>query len=148
MKKINIKNSITKLMKENPIVLFFVIGNFLNALILRLFTTGHLGFRAMFFDLVFILILTTISFLLKKRQILYYYLASLFMISICVINSIYHNYYSSFVSVSLLATSVFVKDVGDVVIKFALKPTDWIYFWVMFGLYITIKKNNKKVSNG
>lgn len=146
MKKINLKKYITNLTKENHIVLFFLLGNFLNAIILRLFTTGHLGFRAMFFDLAFVLILTSISFILKKGQILYYYLASLFMISICVINSIYHNYYSSFVSVSLLATSVFVKDVGDVVIDFALKATDWIYFWVILGLYIITKRNSKKLS--
>ena len=146
MKKINLKKVITNLTKENHIVLFFLLGNFLNAIILRLFTTGHIGFRAMFFDLSFILVLTAISFLLKKRQMLYYYLASLFMVSICVINSIYHNYYSSFVSVSLLATSVFVKDVGDVVIDFALKATDLIYFWVILGLYIINKRKNKKIS--
>ena len=146
MKKFNIKNAITKIAKENPIVLYFVIGNFLNGIFLRLFTTGHLGFRAMFFDLVFILILTTVSFLLKKRQILYYYLASLFMILICVINSIYYNYYTSFSSISLLATSVFVKDMGDIVVEFALKATDWIYMWVVIGLYIVVKKNNKKIS--
>ena len=145
MKNNNIKKSITDFIKENHIASFFLISNLLNAIILRLFTTGHFGLRAMFFDLSFVLILTAISFLLKKRQILYYYIATLLMISICVINSIYHNYYASFVSVSLLATSVFVKDVGDVVIDFALKATDWLYFWALIGLYIIVKRNNKKV---
>ena len=146
MKKINIKKYITNLPKENPIILFFLLGNSLNGLILRLFTTGNFGLRAIFFDVAFALIFVAISFLLKRGQILYYFLASLFMIFICIINSCYYNYYTSFSSISLLASSVFVKDLGDIVVEFALKATDWIYIWVVIGLYIVVKRTNKKIT--
>jgi len=147
MKKNNIKYSITKLKKDYQVVLFFLIGNFLNTVLLRIFTTGHIGFRALFFDFGFVLFLSAISFLFRKRQITYFYLATIFMVIICVVNSIYYNYYASFVSVSLLATSVFVKDVGDAVIDLALRITDLIYLWVIIGLFIVVRKN-KKVPNG
>mgnify|MGYP003297294173 CR=1 FL=1 len=63
------------------------------------------------------------------------------MVAICVINSIYYNYYTSFVSISLLATSVFVKDVGDAVVDFAIQAKDWVYLWQFIGLFIVIKKS-------
>jgi len=147
MKKINIKQFITKLKKNYQVVLFFLIGNFLNAILLRIFTTGHIGFRALFFDFSFVLFLSGISFLFKKKQVAYYYLTTILMVIICIINSIYYNYYGSFVSVSLLATSVFVKDVGDAVIDLALRITDLIYLWTIAGLFIVLRKNNKKLSN-
>ena len=74
-------------------------------------------------------------------------MTSIFLIAICVINSIYYNYYSSFVSASLLATSVFVKDFGDVIIEFAINIKDWIYLWqIIFMILIIIKYSNKEVN--
>lgn len=133
---VNIKNNY-------PVTLLFTVGNFINAIVLRLFTTGSFGIRALFFDFTFVMIMTGISFLIKKRnRTVYYFLATLFMVAICIINSIYYNYYESFVSASLLATSVFVKDVGDAVVDFALKATDWIYLWIFIGLFLVVKKTD------
>ena len=142
MKKINkIIEFLKKIKKDYPVLVFFVIANFLNAILLRLFTTGSFGIRATFIDLGFVILLASLSLVIKKKgRNLYYVLTSLFMVACCVINAIYYNYYTSFVSASLLATSVFVKDVGDAVIDFAIKPTDWIYLWEFIGLYIVIKK--------
>ena len=84
---VNIKNNY-------PVTLFFTVGNFINAIVLRLFTTGSFGIRALFFDFTFVMIMTGISFLIKKRnRTVYYFLATLFMVAICIINSIYYNYY-------------------------------------------------------
>ncbi len=147
MSKIKIKkiiNFFNKLRIDYPVFLFFIVGNFVNAVLLRLMTTGTFAIRALFFDLGFVLFMGAISFLVKKSgRNVYYILASLFMIAICIINSIYYNYYSSFASASLLATSVFVKDVGDAVVDFALKITDWVFLWIFVGFYIVIKKTNE-----
>ena len=151
MKKILkiIKDTFIDIKKNRPVLLFYVVANFINGVMIRFITTGTFAIRAMFFDLGFVMVLGSLSLLIKKKnnRILYYYLTSLYMVACCVINAIYYNYYSSYVSVSLLATSVFVKDVGDAVLDFAIKPTDWIYLWVFIGLYIVIKKSKDKGNN-
>ena len=147
MKNKNKKEKVVKLMntikKDYRIELFFVIANIINTILLRLFTSGNFVVRSIFFDLGFLLIIVSLSFLVKKKK-LYFGISSLITVACCVINSIYYNYYNSFVSISLLATSVFVKDVGDAVVDFALRPTDWIYLWEFIGLYLVIKKNTFK----
>ena len=157
LKKINFKKfSLKKIIdyiitniKDNPIIVLYILGNTFNGLLLRLFTTGHFLVRALFFDFSFVLFFAAIGFLVKKkRRMRYYYITTFLMVLICVVNSMYYNYYASFVSVSLLATSVFVKDVGDAVTEFAVKATDWIYLWIFFGLYFVNKKkiNEYRVS--
>ena len=148
MKNISFKKIIDKyvlMFKNNPVLIIFILGNLFNALVLKLFTVGKITFRGMLFDLAFVLLLGALSLLIKpKRRIIYYYLTTLFMVAVCVINSIYYNYYYSFVSASLLATSVFVKDVGDAVSAFALKVTDWVYFWIFIGIFLVNKKYNSE----
>ena len=149
MKKLNLKKKVLKcidVIKKNPLLVLYVFGNFFNALLLKLFTTGKFLFRAMILDFGFVMVLASLSFLIKpKRRIYYYYLTTLFMVAICIINSMYYNYYASFVSASLLATSVFVKDVGDAVSEFAIKITDWVYLWIFIGLYLAHKKNKGEI---
>lgn len=142
---IKIKEKIKSIVKDYPVLLLFVLGNFINAVMLRLLTTGSFGIRAMFIDLGFVLLLASFSFLIKiKRRNVYYILVSFILMAICIINSMYYNYYASFVSISLLATSVFVKDVGDAVVDFALKFGDWIYLLAFFVIiYLCYKKKEK-----
>ena len=142
MKKIELKNEL-EMFKDNPIIILYIFGNSLNALLLRLFTTGRFGIRALFFDFSFVLLLAALSFLIKKKnRMRYYYLTTFLMVAICIINVMYYNYYSSFASASLLATSVFVKDVGDAVTTFAIRATDWIYLWIFVALFFIKKKYN------
>ena len=142
MKKIELKNEL-EMFKDNPIIILYIFGNSLNALLLRLFTTGRFGIRALFFDFSFVLLLAALSFLIKKKnRMRYYYLTTFLMVAICIINVMYYNYYSSFASASLLATSVFVKDVGDAVTTFAIRVTDWIYLWIFVALFLMKKKYN------
>jgi len=144
-KKLKKMNEFIDMVKINyPVLSFFVLANFINALAIRLITTHTFAIRALFFDLGFVLFMASFSFLIKKSgRRIYYILATLFMVAICIINSIYYNYYSSFVSASLIATSVFVKDVGDAVIDFAIKWQDWIYFWSLIGIFILLKKKQE-----
>ncbi len=146
--KLKMKEIITffkKIKNDYPVMIFFTISNFINALLLRILTTGSFSIRAFLFDMGFVLLLGSLSMLVKKKnRNIYYIVVSFIMVACCIINSIYYNYYNSFVSISLLATSVFVKDVGDAVVDFALKASDWIYLWEFIGLYIVIKKNKNK----
>lgn len=146
MKKIieRIKIGFSKIKKDYPVLLFYIIANIINAILLGIFSTGNFSIRALLFNIGYVLIMGSFSFLIKKKnRNIYYFLTSFYMIACCVVNVMYYNYYSSFVSVSLLATSVFVKDVGDAVMDMVIRPTDWIYLWEFIGLYIVIKKSHE-----
>lgn len=143
-----LKNFIFNFRRNYPVLLFYIISNFINSVLFRLFTTGSFKIRSLFFDMGFIILLSAFSFLIKKNgKKTYYIITSILLVAICIINSMYYNYYSSFVSISLLATSVFVEDFGDVIIEFALNIKDWIYLWqLIFLILIIIKYSNKEIN--
>ena len=140
-----IKIGLKKSNEDYPILLFYILANVINAILLGIFSMSSFSIRALLFNIGYVLIMGSFSFLIKKKnRNIYYWITSFYMVACCIVNIIYYNYYSSFVSVSLLATSVFVKDVGDAVMDMAIRPTDWIYLWELIGLYIVIKKNREK----
>ena len=145
---IEIKKFMFNFGSNYPVLLFYIISNFINSILIRLFTTGNFTIRPLFFDLGFVLLFGAFSFFIKKGgKNTYYVITSILMIAICIINSIYYNYYSSFASASLLATSVFIKDMGDVVMEFAIDIKDWIYLWQLVGLImIMMKYKNKEIN--
>ena len=145
---IEIKKFIFNFGSNYPVLLFYIISNFINSILVRLFTTGNFTIRPLFFDLGFVLLFGVFSFFVKNGgKNTYYVITSILMIAICIINSIYYNYYSSFASASLLATSVFIKDMGDVVMEFAIDIKDWIYLWQLVGLImIMMKYKNKEIN--
>ncbi len=139
-----IRDIFIKLKEEYPILILYIGGNFLNAIFLRLFTTGVFQLRSIFFDLAFILFLASFYFIVKKkRRNLYVWITTFLMVAICITNSLYYNYYSSFISVSLLATSVFVKDVGDAVMQMVVRLCDLTYLWMFGALFIFLKKHKE-----
>lgn len=151
MKKIKIdkfKAFFINFKDKYPVLSFYIISNFINSILLRLFTTGSFLIRPLFFDLGIVLLFGALSFFVKKdKKNIYYILTSILLIAICIINSMYYNYYNSFVSVSLLATSVFVKDFGDVIVDFALNLKDWTYLWQIIVLILVIIKNKQNEVN-
>ena len=151
MKKLEIKKIkefIDNLGKKYPILSFYIVSNFVNSILLRLFTTGSFKIRPLFFDLGIVLFFGALSFFIKRNgKKAYYIITSIILMAICIINSIYYNYYSSFASVSLLATSVFVQDFGDVVVEFALDVKDWVYLWQIIGMILVIIKYRGKEVN-
>ena len=98
MKNKSKKEKALKLMntikEDYRVELFFVIANLINTILLRLFTTGNFVVRSIFFDLGFLLIVVSLSFLVKRKK-LYFGISSLITVACCVINSIYYNYYNS-----------------------------------------------------
>ena len=144
MKKNKYALMIKNLYSKYPTMFLFVIGNFVNAILLRLFTTGHFQVRSIFFDLGILVLLAAISLLVKKRRNLYYGIATFLLVFICTSNSLYYNYYISFVSASLLATSVFVKDVSDAVMDMVVRPCDLSYLWLFIAMGISFKKHKEE----
>lgn len=124
--------------KENAILMFwFVISSLFNATLLRLTTVNNiLNIKPLLIDLGILLIIAAFSFLINpKKRIRYLLTSSILLTAICVINSIYYSYYTSFASISLLATSTQVVDVGDAVLKNVLKLKDLIFLWQPIFIY-------------
>ena len=147
IKNIDLKKIILNL-KENYILeVYFVLSCLINATILRIVTVKNVfNVIPFFIDLGFMLIITSFSFFKKrKNRFRYFMVFSIILTAICIINSLYYTYYSSFASVSLLATSVFVVDVGDAVVENVLQVKDFIFLWqpiLLIVIYIYLKKKS------
>lgn len=134
--------------KESPMVACFIISSLINTLLLRWVTVHNQGYlKPLFLDLAMILILSSFAFLFKKEKGRRRYIIglSIFTAVLCIIHSIYYTYYDSFASISLLATSTFVVDVGDAVVEKVMKIQDFIYLWqplFMFYILHQLKKKN------
>lgn len=63
---------------------------------------------------------------------------------ICLINSVYYHYYSSFATVTLISNLVYAKDVGNAIFENVLKPVDFIYLWAPIAIYLLYHFLNKK----
>ena len=116
----------------------FVISNVINACLLRFFTVhNYFAIKPFLADLAIVLILGSFVYLFKaKKQFTYLMILSIIFNIICIVNSLYYTYYMSFASVSLIAVSLTVVDVGDAVIQNVLQFKDFIFLWQLIFMVI------------
>ena len=141
-----------EVIKHNSLFFVFVASLIFNTVLLRYFTIHTLEntffFKPFLADLTVILIVASISFLVKrKNQFTYLLTSSIILTLICIINSCYYTFYTSFASISLLSTSKYVVAVGDAVVENVLRLQDLIYIWAPLALifmYIRLKKAKKQ----
>lgn len=144
-------NKIFEFIKNNRYFCLFLIINLVNGVLLRVLTIGGVGtlfsYSPFMADLALITLLGGLGYLMKqKSQIIYYVIVSLIMMIMCVVNSCYYNYYTSFASISLISTTKFVFAVGDAVTDSVVKIKDLIYpllFAVLVVVFVILSK--KKV---
>lgn len=139
------KEKIQKYLENNILLLYFLISSLINSTIIRLtILDKSYSLKPVLIDLGVILLISSFSYFIKpKSRIKYYAIWSFIFVAICIINAHYYGYYSSFASVSLLATSTFVVDVSDAVLKDVLKIEYFLYLWqfiVLFYLNYLLKK--------
>lgn len=150
---INLINGIIEAIKNNMIFFIFVITLLFNTIILRYFTIhtteNLLLLKPVLADLAIILAVGGLGYFVKeKNRFTYFLVASIIMSAICIINSIYYTFYTSYVSVSLLSTSKYLGAVGDAVFENVLKLRDFIYVISPLCLIVTyffIKRKAKKL---
>ena len=133
--------------KEYPFLFYFMITTLCNTLLLRIITVGNfLYFKPLLADLAMLFIFSSFMFLFKTDNKKKKYLVVLSFVTaiICIIHSIYYTYYDSFASISLLATSTFVVDVGDAVVEQVLKISDLLYLWQPIFMYSCYVRDKKK----
>ena len=146
-----IKNYYVNFTKDHTLFIFFIISTVINALLLRAITVHNvLYLKPFFMDMALAFVFSSIAFLFKKERTRNRYLIgfSIFTGILCVIHSMYYTYYDSFASISLLATSTFVVDVGDAVVKKVMKVQDFVYLWQpIFMIYVMYHINKRKESS-
>ena len=142
-----LKKNYVAFFKKYPLFAFFIVSVLLNTLLLRIITVHNgLYFKPLFMDLALIFIIASFGFLFKtdkgRRRYLVFF--SIFTAILCIIHSMYYTYYDSFASISLLATSTFVVDVGDAVVEKVMRIQDFIYLWQPIFLFYVIHQLKKK----
>ena len=157
--KKNISNNITYIKNNhviknycnnNIIFLTFVITCVLNSTLLRFFTMhtleNYLSVKAIIADLAVIISAGSFGYLFKpKYRFHYYMIMEIFFTAICVINSIYYTFYTSFASVSMLSLTQYLGDVGDAVVENVVQLKDLIYVLgpiTLLFVHLKIKRKN------
>ena len=140
------KEKIEKYIKNHILTIYFILSSLINSTVLRwTILDNSFSLKPFLIDLGLILLVCSFSYFIKpKSRIKYYGIWSFIFVAICIINAHYYGYYSSFASISLLATSTFVTDVSDAVVKDVLHIKYFLYLWQLFGLlYLNyrLKKN-------
>lgn len=147
-----ILNAFLEMVKNNVLFFVFVLVNVFIGILLRYFTIhtmeNLLLLKPVLGDLSIVLFLGGVSFCLKeKNRFPYLLVVSMILTLICIVNSIYYTFYTSFVSVSLLATSRYAVAVGDAIIENVMKLQDFIYILSPILLTATYLKLKKKRNN-
>lgn len=151
---IKIVNSSIEMVKNNMLFFVFAITLLFNTILLRYFTIhtveNLLLLKPILADSAIILAVGGFGYLIKeKNRFSYFLIASIIMSAICIINSIYYTFYTSYVSISLLSTSKYLGAVGDAVFENVLKLHDFVYIVspvCIIITYIFISKRNKKLN--
>lgn len=141
---------ITEYFKNNVLFITYVLTCVFNATLLRFFcihnVENYLSIKAIMGDAAIVIMVGSFGYLCKPKNRFTYYLAfSIFFSAICLINSVYYTFYSSFASVSMLALTQYIGDVGDAVVENVLQLKDLVY--IIGPLVLIIVHNSLKRKN-
>ncbi len=147
-KLLYLKKRIKTYVTNNVLFLTYVFTCVINATLLRFFTMktmeNYLAFKPILADFAIVVIIGSIGYLFKKdKSFIYYLVWEIIFTAICLINSIYYTFYTSFASVSMLSLTQFIAPVGDAVVENVLQLKDLIYLWgpiVFVIVHLKLKK--------
>ena len=153
--KVKREHLIQEYFKENMLFITFVFTCVLNSTILRFFCMhtieNYLSIKAILADLTVVIIAGSFGYLFKpKNRFTYFMIMEIFFTAICMINSVYYTFYTSFASVSMLVLTQYIGDVGDAVVENVLQLKDLIYIigpLILLFVYLKTKRknSNKKI---
>jgi len=148
---LDVFKKLRKSLSDNIVFVVFVFLNVFNAFLLRMLTMNNpsnfFAFQPLLADFAFVVIIGSFGFLFRKLgRSIYYFVVTLILTALCVINSSYYTFYTSFSSISLISTIKFIGQVGDAVVENVMKPKDFIYLLTpIFMLAVCIKKHKSHV---
>ncbi|MDD6224227.1 MAG: LTA synthase family protein [bacterium] len=151
---ITVINRIIETIKNNVLFFVYVLVSLFCATIVRYITINTteniLNIKPIIADLAVILGLGGFSFFLKEKNRFAYLLTiNIILTLLCIINSLYYTFYTSYVSVSLIGTLEYLFQVSDAVTKNVVKAQDFVYLLAPICLIITqirLKKSKKYIS--
>ncbi len=127
--------------KNNVLFLTYVFVCVVNSTLLRFLTMhtveNYLSIKPIIADLSIVLLVGAFGYLVKPKKRIYYYMpATIIFTAICLINSIYYTFYTSFASISMLSLTQFIAPVGDAVVENVIQIKDLTYLWapVVLGI--------------
>lgn len=149
LKKIKKEHLIRQFIQDNLLLIVFIATAVINSTILRFFCMktieNYLSIKAIMADTVVAMFIGSFSFLFKpKNRFAYLISFNIFLTLICIINSVYYTFYTSFASVSMLSLTQYISDVGDAVVENVIQLKDLIYILGPIILTITHFKLKKK----
>ena len=150
IKRIKEENLVDEYLKNNILFLAFVITSVLCSTLLRFFCMNtwenYLSIKPIIADLAVSIIIGAFGYLLKpKHRFNYYFGFNIFLTAICMINSVYYTFYTSFASISMLSLTQYIGEVGDAVVENVLQLKDLIYILspiTLFYIHMKLKKTN------
>lgn len=150
IKRVKDENLIQQYLRNNVLFLTFVITAVLCSTILRFFCMNtienYLSIKPILADTAVAVIVGAFGYLLKpKNRFNYYFGMNLFFTAICMINSVYYTFYTSFASISMLSLTQYIGEVGDAVVENVLQLKDLIYILsplAMIYVHLKLRKTN------
>ena len=139
-----LRKGFSKYLSTNRLFLTYVIFSFIEVSLLRKYTLEDWSdFRPFVCDLGLIIFIGAFGYFFKsKKQFKYYFIWLLIFTLMCVVNSVYYLFYTSFASFSLLAELGLVGEVSDSLVQ-KFRIIDFIY--VLFPIiFILIHKGLNK----
>lgn len=155
LKKVKKEHLIKKYIKENILFLTYVFTCVLSSTLLRFLSMhlleNYLSIKPIFADTAIIVFVGAFGYLLKpKNRFGYYLFFDILFSALCMINSVYYTFYTSFASVSMLSLTQYIASVGDAVVENVLQLKDIVYIFspiILIAVHIKLKKSKyyKKV---
>lgn len=135
---------------NNKFFCLYVLLNVISAWLLRVLTMKNVNnsfsISPILADLVVVILLGSFAYFMKeKKRYMYWIILTLIFSLICIINSAYYTFYTSFSSISLLTTTRFIVQVGDAVVENVIQVKDFIYLLMPGSLiFVYIKMLRRK----
>lgn len=137
-----------KKIENNKLFVAYLVINVFNTILLRSLTLGTgtiLDFDPVLMDLSLIIFFGSINFLFnEKGRFKYLFALTIIFSIICVINSSYYTFYTSFSSIAELTRVKFITQVGDAVIENVFQPKDLLYLLAPILLIFLYKSYSKQ----
>lgn len=139
-----------KVIKENKLMVLFIIGNTLNAWLLRTLTIGNwYSLAPLLADLVISIIIGSFSVFFKKNKFVYLMTMTVISVIINLGNMIYYIYYSSFISITFISFALTNSNTGDAnVLGSLFQPKVFLFLWFliyMIAINCILKKEKTKI---
>ena len=129
MKKRN--NRVISFINDNKLFIVFFLLSLLIGFLLRGFTVGwRFRYKAVLSDSLFVILISSFGYLMKPKTRYKYYFGWLFFFAaLAIANTIYYNFYKSFINIELISTASMISKVNDAFFA-KLHPLQFLYLLV------------------